>query len=441
MKKMDGMLEAFLVDVNGALRGKWIPPETAEKVFTSGLRMPYSLFAVDIWGQDVLPAGLVTETGDSDGLCRADKEAVRPVPWLDRPVNQVLLSMYDEKGAPFFADPRHVLSRVLALYKKAKLTPVVAAELEFYLLDAKSDEKLRPQPPLSPASGRRVSSAQILGLGEADDFRPVLTGIADACRAQNIPADTTISENGPAQFEINLYHAPDALAAADNAVMLKRAVKGVAQKHSMTATFMAKPYANQSGNGLHIHFSILDAKDRNIFAGKDKKGAPNLRHAIAGLLAAMPYSMAVLAPNLNSYRRFRTGSHAPTKAAWGYDNRSCALRVPASDIAATRIEYRVPGADANPYLVLALVLYAAFDGIKKKKQPPPAIKGNAYHSAAKALPDTWEAALDLFARSKFVTAALGEKYKKLYLACKAQERETLLATVSSAEHDAYLRDV
>lgn len=444
MKNFD-MLEAFVIDINGVPRGKWIPRGTAGKVFTSGLRMPRSVFAVDAWGADVLPAGLVTETGDTDGVCHPVKGTLVPMPWLEGKRAQVLLSMDN-----FFADPRHVLANILAQYKKRGLTPVVAAELEFYLLDPKPDARGMPRPPRAPLSGRRPRAPQILGLGEAADYGPVLSAIARACRAQGIPADTTISENGPAQFEINLHHVPDALKAADHAILLKRAVKGVAQQHGMAATFMAKPYADQSGSGMHVHFSVLDKKGKNIFAGKDRngadpaskqKGSPALRHAIGGLLAAMPDSMAVIAPNLNSYRRFRAGSHAPTKMTWGYDNRSASLRVPESDVKSTRIEYRVPGADVNPYLALAVILAGALDGMVKKKNPPAPITGNAYASKAASFPSTWDAALTAFEKSKFIDQYLGPAYKKIYLACKRQERDTFAAEVTSAEHEAYLRDI
>jgi glutamine synthetase len=255
-------------------------------------------------------------------------------------------------------------------------------------------------------------------------------------RAQNIPADTALSENGPGQFEINLHHVPDALAAADHAVLLKRAIKAAAEKSGMAATFMAKPYGGASGSGMHIHFSVLDRRGRNIFSD-----AAKLKHALGGLLAAMPESMAILAPNANSYRRFAAGTHAPTKAAWGYDNRSAALRVPDSDAADRRIEHRVAGADANPYLTLAVIFAAALEGLKKKTKAPAPVRGNAYAAKAPSFPARWDEALALFEQSKFIDRALGKKYKKLFLACKRQEKALLEAQVSSAEHDAYLRDI
>ncbi len=429
------MLEAFVVDVNGSLRGKWIPVTQADKIFKEGLRLPKSVFAVDPWGNDVLAAGLVTETGDGDGLATPVEGTFVPAPWHDKPTAQVLLSM-----SGFHADPRHVLAQVLAQYKKRGLTPVVAAELEFYLIDRKPDEQGRPQPPLSPASGKRVTGPQILGIGESDDFRGVLSDIAEACRVQGIPADTTISENGPAQFEINLNHLADALRAADCAVLLKRAVKGVATKHGMAATFMAKPYAQFSGNGMHVHFSILDKKGKNIFTGKTAQGAPALKHAVAGLLTHMTDCMAIMAPNANSYRRLRPGSHAPTTITWGYDNRSASVRIPASGLAATRIEFRVPGADANPYLVIAGILAAALDGIATKKSPDSPIRGNAYAAKANSLPSSWATALEAFSTSKFIAKYFGRNWQKLYLACKAQEKDGIEAEISSAEHNAYLRD-
>jgi glutamine synthetase len=411
-----------------------VPRAGFKKILSPGLRLPLSAFAPDIWGNDVPDNGLIKETGDNDGVCFVVPESLQPVPWLKNTA-QVLLSMN------FFGDPRHVLAEVLALYKKEGLTPVVAAELEFYLMDAVPDERGAPQPPRLPATGRRTTGAHTYSLGETNAFRKTLTDIGRFCQAQNIPADTTISENGPGQYEINLNHVPDALGAADYAVLIKRLIKGVAERDGMQATFMAKPYADKSGSGMHVHFSILDNKGRNIFAGKNAKGSAALQYALCGLLKAMPDSLAILAPNANSYRRFQAGSHAPTKLTWGYDNRSTALRIPESDIDATRIEYRVAGADVNPYLALAVILAGALEGLKKKIRPPAPTKGYAYDSKAPSLPSTWEKALEAFENSNFIDRYLGKKYKGLYLACKRQEKSLLERQVSSVEHDAYLRDL
>ena len=434
-------VDAFIIDVNGVPRGKKLPRDTAEKIFKDGLRLPRSAFAVDIWGQDVLPAGLVAQGGDSDGICVPVEGTLRPVPWATRPTAQVLLTMQETNGAAFFADPREVLRSVIARYQALGLKPVVAVELEFYLLDAERDENGSPQPPLSPRTGRRSMAPQMYSLNEVEEFGQVMSGISQACAAQGIPADTTLSENGPGQFEINLHHLPDALRATDDAVLMRRVVKCVARKYDLDATFMAKPYGNRSGNGMHVHFSVLDSKGKNIFEGKDAKGSDALRHAIAGLLEAMPASTALFAPNLNSYRRFQANSHAPTRVAWGYDNRTAALRVPQSNLAATRIEHRVPGADSNPYLIVAAILAGALDGIERKTTAPDPATSSVYESDAPRLPSAWPVALDVFEKSEFIEKYFGEAYRRVYVECKKQEMAELQSRVSNVEYDAYLRDL
>lgn len=439
-------VDAFVVDVNGVARGKSLPRSAAQKLFDGGLRMPRSSFAFDIWGQDVIGAGLVAETGDNDGLCLPVAGRVHVMPWDAEDgaegdtAAHALMTMQDAGGKPFFADPRHVLARVLARLAEKGLTPVVALELEFYLIDAMPDDWGRPQPPRNPRTSRRAHQAQTYGLDEMSDFSALLDDINAACAVQGIPADGTLSENGPAQYEINLHHRDDALAAADDAVLLKRTIKGVAARHGMMAS---KPYGARSGSGMHVHVSLLDGDGRNVFAGDSKTmktGSDALGHALAGLLAALPDSMAVLAPHANSWRRFRAGSHAPTTASWGYDNRSAALRIPAGGVDATRIEHRVAGADANPYLLLAVILQGILDGLEAKAAPPPETAGNAYQSQAARLPHRWDDALALFAQSAFIDRAFGAEFKKVFLACKEQEREIIEAEVSSVEHDAYLRD-
>lgn len=433
------ILEAFIIDASGLPRGKWLPRQTASKIFKSGLRLPKSAFAVDIWGQDVLGAGLVTETGDTDGLCLPVADSLHRASWIGRPTAQVLLSMYEAGGKPFFADPRHVLSGVLARYARLGLTPVVAVELEFYLTDGKKEKKGRPpKPPKSPRTGRAGWAPHVYSMGEMREFSAVLDDVLECCNAQKIPADTAISENGPGQFEVNILHIPDALRAADHAVMMKRIIKGVAAQYGMDATFMAKPYGDKSGNGMHVHFSVVDRKGKNIFSAKK---SPALYHALGGLLKTMKDCTAVFAPNLNSYRRFQKGSHAPTKVAWGMDNRSCALRVPASDPEAMRVEHRVCGADAHPHLALAAILAGALYGIENKIDPGKPTEGNAYMSRAKSLPAFWGEALDLFDSSAFIGDYLGTRYQRVFSACRRQEKEMMDRMVSDVEYSAYLRDI
>ena len=251
-----------------------------------------------------------------------------------------------------------------------------------------------------------------------------------------MPADTTLRENGPGQYEINLNHVADGLKAADHAVLLKRIVKGVARRHDLDATFMAKPYGIQAGSGMHVHFSLLDATGRNVFVGEGGP-SPALMHSVGGMLAHMADSIAVFAPHANSYRRLRPSEHAPTFASWGHDNRSAAVRVISAG-AATRIEHRVAGADSNPYLVLAMILGAALDGMAQGTDPGAPIAGDSHTPAHDPLPTNWDYALRRFSESDFAQGNFGMDYLSLYTACKEQELAEFSIRVTDVEYDAYI---
>lgn len=434
------VLEAFVIDVNGVPRGKWIPRERAIDVLTKGMAMPRSVYALDVWGRDVNAAGLAEGTGDPDGICFPVPGTLSRVTWLSRPTAQVLLQMHTQEGESFYADPRQVLGNVLKRFTAAKLTPVVATELEFYLIDPVRSA-LDPVRPPNTRDGRwHTGQTQVLSISELQDFEEVFHGISTAARAQNVPADTTLRENGPGQYEINLNHVPDALAAADYAVLLKRIVKGVARASDLDATFMAKPYGTQAGSGMHVHFSVLDEKGENIYVGADGPSEA-LFHSVGGLLENMGESMAIFAPHQNSYRRLRPSEHAPTYASWGFDNRSAAVRVITASKPATRIEHRVAGSDTNPYLVLAMILSAALAGMKEKLSPGGAISGDDHAVNHEPLPTNWDYALQRFAKSSFAYAALGPKYRSLYTACKQQELSEFSLRVTDVEYDAYIRTV
>ncbi|MFN3363148.1 glutamine synthetase family protein [Allorhizobium sp. NPDC080224] len=434
------VLEAFVIDVNGVPRGKWIPRERAIDVLTKGMAMPRSVYALDVWGRDVNAAGLAEGTGDPDGICFPVPGTLSRVTWLSRPTAQVLLQMHTQEGESFYADPRQVLGNVLKRFTAAKLTPVVATELEFYLIDPVRSA-LDPVRPPNTRDGRwHTGQTQVLSISELQDFEEVFHGISTAARAQKVPADTTLRENGPGQYEINLNHVPDALAAADYAVLLKRIVKGVARASDLDATFMAKPYGTQAGSGMHVHFSILNEKGENIYVGEDGP-SDALFHSVGGLLESMGESMAIFAPHQNSYRRLRPSEHAPTYASWGFDNRSAAVRVITASKPATRIEHRVAGSDTNPYLVLAMILSAALAGMKEKLSPGGAISGDDHAVNHEPLPTNWDYALQRFGKSSFAYAALGPKYRSLYTACKQQELSEFSLRVTDVEYDAYIRTV
>ncbi|RUW19312.1 MULTISPECIES: glutamine synthetase family protein [unclassified Mesorhizobium] len=427
------VLEAFVIDVNGVPRGKWIPRERAVEVLVSGIAMPRSVYALDVWGRDAKAAGLANGTGDPDGICRAVPGTLARVDWLRRPTAQVMLSMYNADGEGFFADPRNVLTRVLERFARMQLTPVVATELEFYLIDPVRSA-LDPVRPPNTREGRwHTGQTQVLSVAELQDFESVFSEISTICRQQNVPADTTLRENGPGQYEINLNHVPDALRAADNAVLLKRIVKGVARKHGLDATFMAKPYGTQAGSGMHVHFSIVDRDGRNIYVGDDGPSA-ELMHSVGGLLAYMQESVAMLAPHANSYRRLTLSENAPTFASWGLDNRSAAARVITSSKPATRIE-------ARTRYGFVLILQAALVGMKERAQPGGPISGDAHSPDIEPLQRNWHAAVQSFLKSGFVLAAFGSDFRNLYAACKQQELQEFSLRVTDVEYDAYIRIV
>jgi glutamine synthetase len=434
------VLEAFAVDVNGVPRGKWIPRERALEVLTKGMAMPRSVFALDVWGRDVNAAGLAEGTGDPDGLCLPVPGTLSRVTWLKRPTAQVVLDMYNADGSAFHGNPRAVLADVLARYAALKLTPVAATELEFYLIDPVRSALDPVRPPNSREGRWHTGQTQVLSISELQDYEGVFADIAAACRAQGIPADTALRENGPGQFEINLHHVPDALRAADYAVLLKRIVKAVARKHDLDATFMAKPYGLQAGSGMHVHFSVLDENGSNIFADGSEL-SQRLLHAVGGLVSSMPDSMAVFAPHANSYRRLKPSEHAPTYASWGIDNRSAAVRVIKAGKMATRIEHRVAGSDSNPYLVLAMILSAALAGMNEKINPGGAISGDDHSAGHEPLPTNWDMALQRFAKSGFAMSAVGLPYRTLFTACKQQELSEFSFRVTDVEYDAYIRTV
>ena len=351
---------------------------------------------------------------------------------------QVMISMQEVDGEPCAYDSRHIVQSLMARFAARGLTPVVASEMEFYLFRDEEDSLGRPVHTQTDRVGGVLASGQTYSVETMEDMAPLMHAIRDACVAQNLPVDTLIKESAPSQYEINLYHSPDALLAADQAVMLKRAIRSVAGAHGLRATFMAKPFGNLAGNGMHVHCSLVDADGRNAFIDATGQGNELLRQAIAGCLATMEESMLLFAPNLNSFRRFQRGSHAPMAPCWGFENRTVSLRVPADSPAATRIEHRVAGADANPYLVVAAILAGMLHGIENALQPPAPVEGNAYDLLPPSLPRYWPDALARFSASEFVRVNLGESFQHVYTVLKQQEMDEFDRQVTPMEYDACL---
>ncbi|HZF15894.1 MAG TPA: glutamine synthetase family protein [Steroidobacteraceae bacterium] len=430
-------VQIFITDPGGVPRGKSIARTEIEALFAAGRNVAGSIVGLDITGADVDATGLVWDVGDADKLCRPVAGTLQRAAWLERPTAQLMLTMYELDGRPAAADPRHALVRAVERFAALGYTPVMACEIEFYLVRDRDGKGVEPVYRLAAGGRQKIDS---YSLDRLDELKALFDDLFAAAKAQGLPAETLMSEYAPGQFEITLHHRSDALKAVDEAILFKRLVKGVASKHGVTATFMAKPFAGHAGSGLHLHLSLEDAAGRNAFADAAPEGSALLRHAVGGMRKTMAESVAIFAPNGNSYRRFRPSSYAPIAPTWGVNNRSVSLRVPAGPPASRHIEHRVAGADANLYLAAATVLGAARLGIEGKFDPGPPIVGNGYTRADRSsLPATWHEAIERAAASEFLADALGADFLKVFLAIKRQECDRFGAEVTDLDYDWYLR--
>jgi glutamine synthetase len=432
-------VECLVADMSGTARGKILPPKKFLKGQKSrGLRIPEEVFTLTINGRYVQDTDAVSDSA-IDIYMEPDSDTTRFVPWYDEPTAQVICDAYHLNDEPVEIAPRHVLRRVLQLYKDKGWRPVVAPELEFYLVKRNADSDY----PLEAAvgrSGRREPGGQAYGIDAANDFDPIVEDIYDYCEAQELDVDTLSHESGPAQLEINFNHG-DPLDLADQVFLFKRTVRQAALKHDMYATFMAKPHANEPGSSMHIHQSVLDARTgRNIFAGKDGKPSKHFLNHIGGLQRYLAAALPLCAPNVNSYRRLVPESDAPTNVHWAIDNRTVSLRVPASDPSNLRVENRVPGADSNPYLAFAASLACGYLGMMERIKPSEPVTGSAYRYAH-TLPINLEEALDKLNYTKSLKTVLGEKFVRAYQDVKFEEMQNFRRVISSWEREYLLLNV
>jgi glutamine synthetase len=434
-------IEVVLTNMSGVPRGKNIRRDELVALYEQGRFLPGSILIADITGQDVEETGLVWEDGDADRIARPQKGTLALAPWRGTDVAQVLLSLYELDGTPNDLDPRVILSHVIARFEAMGLTPVVACELEFYLLDGKMARDGHFKPYVSPTA-IPSDQIQINGLREIQDIEPWLNDLYRCCDIQDLPVEAIIAEYAPGQYELTLHHQADALLACDHAVLYKRTVKGMSGRHGAEATFMAKPFIDLAGSGFHIHVSLLDKSGNNIFADDHPEGTPELRHAIGGMKALLADSMAIFAPNANSYRRFKANSYAPIAPTWGVNNRTVSFRIPAGPPVSRHVEHRAAGADANPYLAVAAVLSAVHYGITNKIDPGPAVTGNGYAVAAQTgqkFPATWFAATDLFHNSPILRDYLGSRFVDQFTIVKQAEQARFFAEVTAQDFAWYLR--
>jgi glutamine synthetase len=439
-KRQIDEVECFVPDMSGIARGKILPAEMfLRSLESAGLRLPESVFLQTVTGDCTIdPIG---DPADVDVYLTPDVATVRIVPWYEEPTAQVVHDCYYADGTAVEMAPRHLLQQVLALYREQGWKPLVAPELEFYLVQVNTDPDYPLEPPVGPKTGRRETGRQAYGIDAVNEFDPLFEDVYDYCEAQELYIEALIHEAGAAQVEINLRHGGP-LELADQVFMFKRTVRQVALKHNVYATFMAKPMEDQPGSSMHIHQSVVDPNTgRNLFATESGDDSGLFTAFIGGLQRHLPAAMPLLAPNINSYRRLQPYSAAPINVHWGHDNRTVGLRVPRSTPHARRIENRVGGADANPYLAIAASLACGYLGMLEDTQPKtPPIEGSAYRHAF-TLPRLLPAALDKLEASKPLRQVLGEKFIAAFLAVKRFEYDQYQRVISSWEREHLLLNV
>ena len=431
-------IECLVPDLTGVARGKILPREK----FTEdrGMRLPEVVVAGSVTGQFPTegPYFDVISVTDKDMHLVPDPSTVRLVPWAADPTAQILHDCFDRNGGLIPYAPRSVLKRVIELYRAEGLFPIVAPEVEFYLVARNTDPDLPLKPPIG-RSGRPETSRQAYSIDAVNEFDPLFEDVYDYCGKMRLNVDTLIHELGAGQMEINFFHA-DPLSLADEVFFFKRTVREAAMRHDMYATFMAKPIAGEPGSAMHIHQSIVDADGQNIFSNADGSISERFFHYIGGMQKYIPSAMALVAPYVNSYRRLAKYTAAPINIEWGYDNRTVGIRSPISGPEARRVENRVIGSDANPYIAMAMTLACGYLGMKQKLKPTAEMKGDAYGSPF-ALPRSLGEALDWLRNEPALADILGKEFITVYAEVKEIEYAEFMKVISPWEREHLLLHV
>lgn len=428
-------VEAIIPDQAGIARGKFMPAKTFAA--QGGMRLPESVFIQTVTGEH--PEETVFSPTDRDMIAVPDLSTIRTVPWANEPTAVVIHDCFLMDETPVDIAPRQVLRKVLDLYRAEGLRPVVAPEIEFYLVKRNTD----PDYPLVPPtgrSGRAETVRQPYSLDAIDEFEPLIEDIYDYCEAMDMHVDNLVHEEGTAQLEVNFLHG-DALALSDQMFLFKRIVRETAMRHEVYATFMAKPMQNEPGSSMHWHLSLVGAADgNNVFSLPDGGESATFRHFIGGLQTYLPNVALLLAPYVNSYRRFTRYMAAPINLQWGYDNRTVGLRVPETGPQDRRVENRVAGSDVNPYLAIAAALACGYLGIREGLEPSPPETGNAYRLPF-ALPRTLNESLELLEGNERMRSLIGERFVQVYAAIKREEQERFFEVISPWEREFLLLNV
>ncbi len=428
-------VEGLVPDMAGVARGKFVPADKFNK--HEGMRLPEAVFLQTVTGEYGVPSDI--DPSDPDMFARPDASTLRPVPWAADPTASVIMDCFHEDESPVAIAPRYILQRVLKLYEEKGLQPVVAPEVEFYLVKPNIDPDYPLEPPVG-RSGRQETVRQSYSMDAVNEFEALFEEIYDFCETQNVEIDTLVHEQGAAQVEINFLHG-DPLLLADQVFLFKRTAREVALRHDVYATFMAKPMATEPGSALHLHQSVVRRDDgSNVFSDSSGEASQPFYHYIGGLQKYVPAAILLFAPYVNSYRRFARYLAAPINVHWGHDNRTVGLRVPVASPENRRIENRVAGADVNPYLVMAASLAAGYLGMTEKCEPADPVKGSAYDMPFSLARDMI-GAMEALKSSKPLGKILGESFVEAYCAIKDKEYANYFHVISPWEREFLLLNV
>ena len=427
-------IECLVPDMAGIARGKIVPRHKYDP--EQGLRLPEAVMTLTVTGD--YPAEDYTSVADPDMRMVPDPDSLRLVPWAKEPTAQIIHDCISFDGTPAELSPRNALKRILALYQDEGLTPVVAPEMEFYLVEVQPDEDIPLTPPVG-RTRRTEAGRQSFSIDAVGEYDELFELIYNWCEIQQLPLDTLIHEMGTAQMEINLDHG-DSLTLADQVCCFKRTVREAAIRHNMYATFMAKPMQGQPGSAMHIHQSVIDRNGQNIFSLPNGEASPAFRHFIGGLQRYLPPAMPFFAPYVNSYRRLSAYTSAPINLSWGVDNRTCGLRVPQSDPQARRVENRLAGVDVNPYLAIAASLACGYLGMKQQIEPSPPLTGSAYEHPHQ-LPRHLDDAVDMLLGCEPLADVFGKHFLAAYGAIKKAEFREYMEVISPWERRYLLLNV
>ncbi len=438
-------VECLVPDLGGTARGKILPTKKfIEGIESNTHRMPQSIFIQTISGQyanDVeggLPEDVYNPT-DTDIIIKPDFKTIRLVPWYDDPTAEVICDAIEMNGNPVQNAPRNILKKILDLYKNINFKPIVSPEVEFYLVKKNSDPDYPLEVPVGQ-SGRQETGKQSFGIDAINEFDPLFEDLYNFCEIQKIDIDTMNHESGSAQMEINFQHG-DPLELADQVFLFKRTLRQTAIKHKLYATFMAKPMKGQPGSALHLHQSLVNNKNKNIFSNNKNKFSKIFMNYIGGLQKYTPLLMPIYAPHFNSYKRLFATYGSPKNVNWGIGNRSCGFRIPVSDNKNSRVENRLAGSDTNPYLVFAANLASGYLGIKNNIQPSAETKESLFDKDTTKLPSNISEAINLFDKNKELNEVFGEKFVKTLVAMRKVEYLAYMEVVSPWEREYLLLNV